>query len=128
MLLHGIYNYTVHGTTQYMGLRSTWDYAVHGTTQYMRLRGTWEYTVQETTRYRRLHVTGCYAVHVRTVHGTTPHLGLRSTLQFWNLAWICYPGRSDNDSTLKLVLKVIFVLFNLVCLFVSPGSGRAVRE
>jgi hypothetical protein len=96
----------VYTTTQYMGLRSTMDYAVHVTTRYIQLRSAWDYAV----------------------HGTTRYMRLRSTLQLWNRAWISYPGQFYDNSTLKLVLIYIFVLFSLVRLFVSPGPGRAVRK
>ena len=92
-----------------MGLRSTVDYAVHVTTRYIQLHSTWDYAVHGTTQYMGLHGTGDYTVQVRKVHGTMPHLGLRSTLYFFDHAWTSYPGQVDNDSTLKLVLKVIFV-------------------
>ena len=123
MELRSTMDYAVHVTTRYIQLHSTWYYTVYTTTQYMGLRSTWDYAVHGTTQYSRLYGTGDYTVQVRKVHGTMPHLGLRSTMYF-DLAWTSYPGQVDNDSTLKLVLKVIFVF---ICLSWFRQSSKKTR-
>jgi len=88
-----------------MGLRSTWDYAVHATTRYRMLRSTcedstWNYAAPGTTQYTAV---------------LEPCLDL-----------LPRPVRQRLNS--EVSVESYFVLFSLVCLFVSPGSGRAVRK